>query len=88
MPPLEISRATRRAVQLFRAWRDEDLDGIVALVHEAEDVREDLLDTVCGLLQVGSELAKAAHHDAEDSYLEDVLGATLVDEAMNGVSDG
>lgn len=88
MPSLEVSRATRRAAQLFRAWQDGDIDGILALVAEADQIGETMLDTVCGLLSVGSNLAKAAVDGAEDAYLADVLGASLVDELMSGVGDG
>ena len=88
MPPLEISRATRRAAQLFRAWQAGDVDGIVALIGEAEDVGETLLDTVCGLLQVGTEAAKAAANGERDEYLELVLGTLLIAEATSGAGDG
>jgi len=81
-----MARNTRRAAELFHMWRHGDSDDILALVHEAEDAGEDLLNIVCGLLYVGENLAKAAAHGEMDEYLEQLRGAAMVAEAMSGGS--
>lgn len=80
MPSAENARNTRRAAQLFHAWGRDDSDALVALINEAEDAGERLLNVVCGLLHVGSNLAKAAAHGKHDAYLEQLRGASLLAE--------
>lgn len=80
MPTSENARNTRRAAQFFHAWDLDDHDEIADLVAEAEEAGEDLMNVVCGLLYVGSNLAKAAADGKHDTYLEQLRGASMLAE--------
>ncbi|MFN2636855.1 MAG: hypothetical protein ABR585_07510 [Gemmatimonadaceae bacterium] len=87
MSSADISRNTRRAAQMFDLWERGGSDDIASLVAEADEAGEDLMNVVCSLLHVGSNLVKAAAHGERDEYLEQLLGAALVAEALDGEPD-
>lgn len=80
MPTPENARNTRRAAELFHAWDTDNNAALFALVDEAEDAGESLANIVCGLLYVGSNLAKAAAHGEYSDYLEQLRGASMLAE--------
>lgn len=80
MPTPENARNVRRAAEMFYAWDRDNGDALIALVDEAEDAEEALLEVVFGLLYVGSNLAKAAADGRYDRYLEQLRGASMLAE--------
>lgn len=77
-----MARTTRRSVQLFAAWLDEDKAAIGSLMREALLSGGDLTDIVCSLLSVGACLIEAAADDELDDRLDGLLGEALIAEAL------
>lgn len=89
MPPSpEMARNTRRAAELVHRWRQNDIEGVAALIREAEMAGEHLDNVVCSLLYVCGHLVNAAADGRADEYLEQLRGASLVAEALSGGDDG
>lgn len=79
-----MARNRRRAVQLFDMWMDESKRDLSALIKEAMTCGDDVVDIVCGLLQVGTCLIEAAAADELDECMERLLGESLLGEALIG----
>lgn len=73
----------RRAIQLFNAWDRQDIPAVRELIKESDTSGQGRIDLVCSLLHVGSELIKAAADGKLDHYRQQLLGATLIAEAID-----
>ncbi|GIH95402.1 hypothetical protein ACFFMN_22830 [Planobispora siamensis] len=80
--------ACRRAAVLFRHWGRDDVDGVMAVLEEADLLpHESAVNLVLGLLTVGGQMAVAATHggaDEVDRYLDQTVVAAALDESTKG----
>lgn len=77
----DMAAASRRAAALFTHWRSNpEAIGEVAVLAEMEPAAIEWTHLVCALLQVGTNLAKAARNGREDAYLAYVVREASLDE--------
>jgi hypothetical protein len=83
--PPDMAAALRRAAALFAHWRAGDISatGEIAVLDELDlGDAEGWTMLVCALLQVGSNMAKAAKDGREDAYLAYVVREASLDEVV------
>jgi hypothetical protein len=76
------AQAFRRAAALFAHWWRDDTAGVMAVLGELEIHGLDVTRLVCGLLDVGTNLLRAAREGDEATYIEFVLREASLDEAQ------
>ena len=84
------ARVARHAAALFRHWMRDDMAGLDEVMSQAVDYDnwEAQLHLVCALLDVGTQMTKAAAAGDLENYLDQVLAYAAFDEYVPEAADG
>lgn len=86
----ERARVARHAAALFRHWMRDDMAGLDEVMSEAVDYDnwKTQVELIAALLDVGTQMTKAAAAGDLESYLDQVLAYAAFDEYVPEAADG